>query len=664
MVRALEDDRSELEEELAEREAEKERASYIRNLYRGRRKGPSGRQVLLFLFLLVVLLIADGVYVGIQLRSALEETNAFLSEGADHFAEGELNKAEASFGAADQSASDARVLTQHPSIAIASNVPLLSADARAASALREAAGLSAQAGLQAVAAGRGLGGTTRERIADALYRDGQIQFETIEQGHARIEEAAELLAEAQRKLAAIGRPFVPQLRAALAEGRAAVAERNETATRVAGILDVFPRLFGRDEDRAYLLLFHSPAEATGSGGLIGLYGRLEAIDGRVNLAFVGPTYELDFPKKTQIDAPQAFLDRYGPTFSSFDAIADSPSFDVTAGAYLQMFQAATGEQLDGVMSFDPVALATLSGSTGPLDGGRFGPLTGDNAVDVLQRQIYTTIESEEDGQAQIRFLTTLIQDLWDTLGSGEADVARLSDGLVAAGRGQHFKFFSSDPSEQTVLDDLTVGASFQAEGPNVQFVYHNNLEGNKTDYFLERSIKSVVRLAENGDAEVTTTITLKNAAPPGPGSVLLGLPREGQRPGFNKMQLNAILPEEARIEEVEAVGGEPLAYAVTAESSFPAIRTTLDMAPGQERIVRISYIIPRAQTFTDEGRSFELVLFPQATISDDPYEVTVIPPEGFSATSELSSKAAAGGRRFTGKLSEPARIVLDLRPQR
>jgi hypothetical protein len=659
MVRALEDDRAELEEELAEREAQKARANYIRNLYRGRRKGPSGRQVLLFLFLLFVLLIADGVYVGIQLRSALEETNASLKQGADHFAEGELNKAEAAFAAADQGASDARVLTQHPSIVIASNVPLLSADTRAAGALREAAGLSAQAGLQAVSAGRGLGGTTRERIADALYRDGQIQFETIEQGHARIEEAADLLAEAQRKLAAIGRPFVPQLRAALAEGRAAVAERSETATRVAGILDVFPRLFGRDEDRAYLLMYHSPAEASGSGGLIGLYGRLEAVDGRVSLSYVGPPYELAFPQRATIAAPQSFLDRYGPTFSSFDQIGASPSFDVTAGAYLEMFRKATGDQLDGVMAFDPVALSELSGSTGPLDGGRFGPLTANNALDVIQRQIYTGRESDEDARTRTRFLTTLIQDLWDTLGSGQADAARLSDGLAVAARGQHFKFFSLDPIEQATLGDLAVGASFSDEGSNVQFVYHDNLEGNKIDYYLERSIKSVVRLAENGDAEIQTSVAIKNEAPAEPSSVLLGLPREGQRPGFNKMQLNVILPQGAVVGDVEKSGGSDIAHDVTTESGFPGVATVLDIPPGEERTIRISYRVPMAQTFTDVGRSFRLVLFPQATISDDTYDVRVVPPDGFVGRTVTGD----GSLRFTGLISEPAHIQVDLTPR-
>ena len=54
-----------------------------------------------------------------------------------------------------------------------------------------------------------------------------------------------------------------------------------------------PGMLGADGPRRYLVLFENPAESRASGGVIGDFAEVTAVDGRLSLVKVGSVGELD-----------------------------------------------------------------------------------------------------------------------------------------------------------------------------------------------------------------------------------------------------------------------------------------------------------------------------------------------------------------------------------
>jgi hypothetical protein len=309
-----------------------------------------------------------------------------------------------------------------------------------------------------------------------------------------------------------------------------------------------------------------------------------------------------------------------------------------------------------VWSFDPVAFQDITAATGPLRGPGYDVALGPtNAADVLLRDGYLHFGSRST--AQVQFLTGIIQDLFDRLSSAETDAARLFDALAKATGGNHFKIYSRDPGEQQTLEDLGVDGGLDLEGPPGQMVFHNNLEGNKVDYFLRRTIDTSIELTADGGAEVTTVVDLDNEAPSGPPSVLLGYPQRGERPGFNQMELNLILPRGAT-DIAGEIDGQPTRLALGAEGSFPLASVELGIPPGTRSAVTVTYSIKDVQRFVEAARDFRFLLTPQPTAIPDHYLVTVIAPDGYSLIrgGPSSGRRLSESLRFAGDLGLPTTI--------
>lgn len=627
------------------------------HLFRGR-----GRRLHLLMGIALILLLlgADALYAGLRFRATFKSSACNLKRATDQVGNLEVDRAGERLETALDQAIRSHSYLSHPSVALASFLPLVRDDVRALRALTEVAEDAAKAGLSGVVAAEkmGIGGAGS---LSALYANGRVQFDAIEQGRVAIDDAAAHLAAAGETLAASPRPRLGQVRNAFFSAGRLVTEAIEQLDDGERILSSVPSLLGGRGTRRYLLAFQTPSEARGGGGLIGVYGVLRAADGKLELESIAPIRSLVPKVKGSVTAPRWFEDLY----RNLDAQAgireanQSPSFPTVAQVLLRMYEAAEGERLDGMISMDPLVLAELTNATGPIDVKEYDePLGPDNAATVLLRDIYLDFVKREDEQNA--FLEDLVDQLYSKLGSGDVDGRALVRALAESIRTQHLKMYARSPVEQQALRELGVAGDPTSYRPNVQMVFHNNFAANKIDWFLERSQDITVAIDSDGSARFVTTVELENTAPPGQRSLLKKSDVNELPSGLNVMSLHFLLPETAKVEDFYLDNTLTSYFEGFEGGIFPVAWKPLQLRVQDSASATVTYTIPDLVDLTDEEDTFTMTFLPQALVRPDGFAIEVIPPEGYRIG--RNETGARFSQRFTkqGELTGVRELSLRL----
>lgn len=655
---------------------------------------PEARPTLLSRLLPVVgvlflILLIDAVFGFIQIRSALNSTALGLDVGRTALLEGRLVDAERAFSEVEDPLGAARGYKGHPGVA--ATRLLFPNDHEVLDAFLGVSEDAQQAGFEAISAVKALGGVEREDFAGTLFQDGRLQLGLIARARQHIDAAQAHLSSSKDLLEDVGNPFFPFLERALESARGSISSTTKAAQQGDLILDLIPRLGGGEGPRNYLVLFLSTAEGRGTGGSLALYSTLTADSGDLRLGRVHPFTELELGSLRRADAPDWYLRRYaqplelgtfelpsderlqnalkndptyGPLLDLYASLSSpqnrvnfSPDLPTVAEVILQLFERETGERLDGVMTFDPIALGDLTAATGPLVGkGLSTPITAQNAEQVTLLESY--LEFGGDIPAQIRYTRSLIRNFWDELVSGQADAIQLVEALGTSIRTQHIRFYARDEVAQDTLSGLGASGGLAVHGPNAQMVYHNSL-GSRVDYFLQRSLDIDVALQEDGSARVTTTARLTNGAPNGPPSALLGPFVPGDEPGVNHMQLNFVLPEGAQVLAVSDETGS-VEFERGRELSYPVVWHDIAIEAGETREVSVTYDLPKEST---GGFTLELLAAP--TIAPDAFTLSFSSSAGTEVVeaTESGSEITIEGNSatLTGHLDQHRTVLIKTR---
>lgn len=587
------------------------------------------RYLVASMLVLVGLLVADGIFVALRLRSSLQTVADRLDEARRNFDADDLSPTRVALDDALVAASDARGLIGHPAFRLASLLPVIGDDTRAIEDLSEAAELSARAGVAGLQALDAAVGSEESSLARSVYRDGVVDFRAADRAAPKVREAARLLAEAEAILASTVSPRFGAVGDALDTARDRVSQASDSMDKGVALLDGLPGLFGRDGTKEYFLAFLSPSEARGVGGLPGVYGVLRAKNGRLSLGKVRPIGSLGAKNKASV-APGWFKDLYGDAGALRDArqAAYSPEFPTVAQLWLEMHEAATGQMLDGVIAMDPVAFAEMTKGTGPISAPGLEREVGpDNAVETL---LYDSYVDFDDPLEQNRYLGGLVNGLWTALGTGSVDAEALASGMAAAAQGQHLKVYATEARDQDALVRLEIDGTYSDEGANVQLVFNNNAGANKIDYFLKRSVDTTVTLQGDGSALVETVIEMDNSVPPdAPDSLVFGPGIEGDEIGDNGMVASMLMPQSSQLRSL-TIDAERSPALQGREGEYPVAYDLVVLPPGEVSVVEVTYLMRDA--WDPKTGDFDFVLYPQATVTPDAYTITVIAPDNAAIT--------------------------------
>ena len=351
---------------------------------------------------------------------------------------------------------------------------------------------------------------------------------------------------------------------ALAQRRAELDERldevrdamGKGATVATGLADL---LAGPGR---YLVVGANNAEMRAGSGMFLSIGVLSFADGTMSLGTFRPASEL-------VLAPQA-----GPTVADTDLaarwgwmnpntewrnLAASPRFAPNAELAARMWQVGEGDEVDGVLLVDPVALQGMLSSTGPVSvAGR--TVTADNVLSLLLHDQYAGLDEGGDtAQAARREMLGLIAAATLAAVQGqEGDVGALATALGDAAAGRHLMAWARDPATQEVWEAAGVTGALTEHSLAVSVL---NRAANKLDVFLDVDAALDVEPSGEGSA-VELRLVLRNTTPDGESAYVAG---GGHRaisdvgPGVYQGLVSVNLPAFAA--DVTVDGNPPLAAA-------------------------------------------------------------------------------------------------------
>lgn len=586
---------------------------------------PRARTVLMTvvaLFLLDLVVAVGGVGISLAvIRSRFTSFDVTVAGGVTE----EIHDLEGIAGRAQWFAS-------HPSYRLAAKlVPDLEVAGALCRAAAEVAGDTAE--LLSLLSAEGDGG---------LYQAGVVDIARLGAAELAAEDLHQRLVGWSQRLGSLEEPWLDRVNHASVRVSERLRKASRDVSNATLLLDRLPSILGEDEQRSYLLVFQSPSEARGGGGLIGVVAELKAFEGRLSLGQIRTVRDLVKRMHGTVAAPRSFEKTYGPLLATREwrSVNVSPNFPITSRVLLRMYRRSLGRSLDGVIAADPLTIAALTKATGPLKAGGWDvSINADNARRVLLHDVYRHFHFLE--HRQNRYFANLVDVIWNAASSGDVEVADLASSLSESVRKQHLKVFFARSDEQDAIEAVGAHGSFANE-EGVQLVFNNNWSANKIDFFLYRRVETAVRLQDGGQAQVSTEISLTNRVENLERNVISrpGVQR-GLGLGLNRTLVSVLLPEGATKASV-FVEGRAIEADVGLDAGHPVVSAFVDIPPKESRVVAVSYSWPEA---VQEAR-FAMTLFPQATVRPDAATLTVSSPDG----ERLLQKSL--------QLKEPLRISL------
>lgn len=274
-------------------------------------------------------------------------------------------------------------------------------------------------------------------------------------------------------------------------------------------------LAGFFEDSIYLVLGANNSEMQLGGGMPLSVGRVAVVNGDFELPGLTPSADL-FPvvERPVLDADvEANWGEIIPS-NDFRKLNYSMRFaDFGGPQALDMWEADTGERLDGVLLIDPFVLDAILGVVGEveLDGEVF---TSGGTLNYLLREQYAVFDDGDDdagdltGERRDR-LSLIANAAVDKLATSSWDPIELLEALRPLARGRHIMMYSDTVEEQATWSALGVAGVVPENGTGVVLI---NNGGAKLDPFVSLRVtgEEVVR---DGERVVTYGIEVENRAP-------------------------------------------------------------------------------------------------------------------------------------------------------
>jgi Protein of unknown function (DUF4012) len=594
---------------------------------RSHRRSPLRYYLLAVLVASVVALAADAIFATMALRDHLTRARSSLQEGGEALLQGDYRLAEKNFRAADEASLAAGNLLGHPSLRILSHVPWLGNNVQALEALERASHLSSEGGYVALRGVDAMGHPSGGIVA-AVYSGGKVHIRSVGKAEPYLRDLANILGSASSVLEATPEPSLGSIRTSLSIADVKLRSAQTFAYNMSQLADALPSLFGRDQQRRYLLLFQATSEARATGGALEYYGILKAEDGRLDLSKVRAIRSLR-DVSVPVSAPRWFTSAYTQQgrLISFADVNRSPDFPVVSQAVLQLFQSSTGRNTDGIILMDPASLGELTRATGPVrEAGLNVSIGPANAQQILGRKIYERFAGSTSQRD--RYVSGVIEKVWKPITDGDVSTPKLVDSLVISIKSSHFKVYSRVSSDRGTLERIGAGGDLDYTGNNVVMAFNDNISGNKVDYFMGRSANAHVVLTRTGEAFVDTTVRFTNDAPSGPPSLLLGGRSGALEAGTNRSKIGILIPASSQVSSV-TVDGSPATYATSLEGDFKVLKLDVELAPGESAEMVAKYIVPQSYLPKDET-TFEFAMLPQPGVEPTKVSVTVEPPADYA----------------------------------
>ncbi len=484
-----------------------------------------------------------------------------------------------------------------------------------------------------------------------LFGDGSVDVATLEMLVGAVEEASINLDAAQLQLGEVNDSAIgvgTRLADARDEATSVVSPLAATARRARPLADVLPELFGAEGERTYLLALLNPSEQRFSGGAPLTIVPLDVTNGRLTVGKARDTSDRELYKVGRWDKVEGNPFHNGKLRLSTSTYA--PDWSVSGEELLRGWARRIGQEADGLVAVDVVALADMLRITGPVEAPTYGQLDADNFT---QRMVgdYDAFPDNEARHDLNRAIVPVFAERVMAPGDGLEKI----ESLRASARGRHFALWMRDPDLQAAVADVGLAGELSDTDHDYIAVFNQNTNRSKADYWQRRAVSSRVQLREDGSAKVRLTISVHNDSPPYLNKLYDDNRGGSSRTRWNGMTLGVFLPDGVSITSATVAGG-PVGTGVFDYYGRPYKLARLTLPPGETREVVLQYVVPAAAIAPGDGTlTYRLDATPQGLVIPQAMSVEVRWPEGYDV-SELPEGWTRSGPGVTS-YDDPGLVI-------
>ncbi|WP_461666449.1 DUF4012 domain-containing protein [Gordonia sputi] len=363
----------------------------------------------------------------------------------------------------------------------------------------------------------------------------------------------------------------------------------ETAALIA------PSMLGFDGPRHYFVAMQTPSQARATGGLVGGFAVMSAEKGHVTTPQLGQNLDMSEPTTPQLDLGPDYNRLYAWTRSYLDVRNSnySPNFPDAARIWIANWRGQTGQQLDGALALDPIALSYVLKVTGPVTLADGEKITADNVVPITLSTSY--LRFADDNDARKHYLQEISKAVIGQISTESGNTGAL---LEALGRGVHERrimVYSDHKNEQQVLEATALGHQISNTSAPYMNVTMTNISANKTDYYLKREIAYASGVCSGATRESTATVRLTNTLHDTtlPDYVIgTRMKRQTRFPqGTNYTSAQFTLTRGATVQHV-IIDGKETPFTVGTLLGHPVVFAQVPIPPGMSAEVKVVFSEP------------------------------------------------------------------------
>jgi hypothetical protein len=352
-----------------------------------------------------------------------------------------------------------------------------------------------------------------------------------------------------------------------------------------------PAMAGATGARRYLVIFQTPAEARGTGGLAGSYAIVRFDKGKLTTERSGSDQDFKAAPSPVVNLGPDFNSRYAQLDSAEDwgTANFTPHFPWAAQIWAKLWQRQSGERVDGVIAIDPIALADLLGVTGPVTLSNGKVINSQNAASWTMSDSYQI----QDQTLRKNLNVELSKLTLDRLSTASISFTQLLKVAGKAAGQRHVLLWSAHPEEEALLAGTPVAGELpNAPGPFADLVLING-GGDKLDYYLQRSLKYQVMSCTPKTRTVRISFTLTNTAPKSglPSYVTNRADKRVVPLGQSRVFADLYLADGGILKSWD-IDGKAVSVRLAIERKHSVAEFDMEMPPGESRTVTANVTEP------------------------------------------------------------------------
>ena len=427
-----------------------------------------------------------------------------VSSMKDYLKNGEGEQLNATAGTVAEQIASMRDTVNGPAWTIASFIPVYGDDIKLVRGMMEQADILAQDAMLPACA------QLEDFKLGNLLTDGAVNIDMLKGLITTIQDVEPVVVSSIDAIDALPEPHIGKIKVLMDKVTGPMASAKTVLSNINEIAPVLPQMLGDNGSRTYLLMAQQNAELRATGGLPGSIGPLIVENGKITVGdFVaGSTNfstEANMHGDVTAEENALFSDRMATRITDTNF---NPDFPRVAHFAKGLYEAGTGQKVDGVIAIDPVFLQYLLALSGSVDVAGIN-VNGDNAAALMLHDAYNMLSVEQTDQFFSSVAGLAFKQIMGNL--GEVGFSNLFKTLGRGIAEHRFLAWMENPEEEELMTLLGCSGALKDDPAEPELgVYFADETWSKISWYFS-SNTHVDEGVKNSDGttsyRVTTTMT-------------------------------------------------------------------------------------------------------------------------------------------------------------